>query len=95
MQEGAMDGSKGAGLITNQGANIPHALLWPKKPKHTQQKQYDNKFNEDYLKKNRKKIVAPCCQWYLKRVKLGFSSLFLVLWELKQPSMHTPIKPIS
>ena len=82
----------GAGSIPSQGANIPHASLWPKKPKHTQQKQCDNKFNKDYLKKKeRKKMVAPYCQWYLKRAKLGFSSLFLVFWELKHPYIHTPI----
>ena len=68
---------------------FPHVLLWPKKPKHTQQKQYDNKFNKDYFFKKRKKMVAPYRQWLLKRVNLGFSSLFLVFWELEHPYIHT------
>ena len=38
----------GAGSIPGQGAKIPHASGPKKKPKNIKQKQYCNKFNEDF-----------------------------------------------
>ena len=40
----------GAGLMPGWGAKVPHASL-PKKLKHKNQKQYCNKFNQDFKKK--------------------------------------------
>lgn len=88
MQEGAMDGLKGAGSITNQGANIPHALLWPKKPKHTQQKQYDNKFNEDYLKKKEEENGCTMLSMVSKKGEIGI--FFIIFSPLGiETAIHT------
>ena len=42
----------GAGSIPGQGANIPHASGPKKKNQNIKQKQYCNKFNKDFKKKN-------------------------------------------
>ena len=77
----------GAGSIPSQGANIPHASLWPKKPKHTQQKQYDNKFNKDYLKK--KKEEENDCTILSMVSKKGKIGIFFIIFSLL--GIETPI----
>ena len=42
------------GSIPGWGTKIPHAL-WPKKNQNIKQKQYCNKFNKDFKKKEGKK----------------------------------------
>ena len=80
-----MQGVQVRSLVRELTSHMPHC--GQKKPKHKQQKQYDNKYNKDYLKK--KKEEENDCTILSMVSKKGKIGIFFIIFSLL--GIETPI----